>query len=54
MDADTEYFKLRAEEERQAARRSAHFCARDRHIELVERYDDRVDALSPKMIRVDA
>lgn len=50
MERNAEYFKARAEEERQIARQASQPCARDRHLELAGEYDDLVDALSRNMI----
>lgn len=40
METDATYFRRRAAEERTAAFKAAHPMARQRHLELAERYDD--------------
>jgi len=46
MESDLTYFARRAEEERSAAAQAAHPEARQRHVEMAERYEDLVRAIA--------
>jgi hypothetical protein len=50
MEIDLEYFELRAEEERRAARRATEQCSRERHLEIAKRYQDLRDALKEQKV----
>lgn len=54
MDIDLEYFEIRAEEERQAARRSSELGQRERHLELARRYHELRNALAADQAKEDA
>ena len=44
MEGSQSYFARRAAEEREAATRAAHPLARQAHLDLADRYDDRARA----------
>jgi hypothetical protein len=46
MDEDRNYFARRAQEERDAARKSKHRVARERHNEMAEAYEARERAVA--------
>lgn len=46
MESDAVYFRRRSLEERLAALRAGNFLARQRHLEMAERYDDLVRGLT--------
>jgi hypothetical protein len=46
MDSDVSYFRLRASEERSAAKQTRLAKARQAHLELAERYEDLVRAIT--------
>lgn len=46
MESDTSYFRGRALEERSAAMQARHTEARQAHLELAERYEDLVRAIT--------
>jgi hypothetical protein len=46
METDVQYYTRRASEERLAAMRSAHVTVRQAHLDMAQRYDERVTALS--------
>jgi hypothetical protein len=48
MEADVLYFGRRASEERRAAMQAAHSGVRQAHLELAQRYDDLVSAISAR------
>ena len=45
MDKDTSYFRRRAGEERIAAMKAANASARQAHLEMADRYDERAKAI---------
>jgi hypothetical protein len=46
MESDVSYFRRRASEERSAAMQARHAQARHAHLELAERYEDLVRAIT--------
>ncbi|MEO6580980.1 MAG: hypothetical protein ABIN83_07495 [Sphingomicrobium sp.] len=45
MFSDAAYFTIRADEERSAALNAVHPIARQKHLELAERFQDMADAI---------
>jgi hypothetical protein len=54
MEADLNYFRRRAQEEREAAMRAPHPAARQSHIELAERYDELAKAIAERGMELDS
>lgn len=48
MESDVSYFRRRASEERTAALQALHPAARQRHLEMAERYEDLVRAIAAR------
>jgi hypothetical protein len=46
LEADFNYFRRRAQEEREAAMKAPHPLARRAHREMAERYDELSDAIA--------
>jgi hypothetical protein len=52
MEADFNYFRRRAREERESAMRAAHPAARQAHIELADRYEELASAIAEREVEL--
>jgi hypothetical protein len=48
MESDVCYFRRRATEEKAAVLKAIHWQARQRHLEMAERYDDLASAIAAR------